>query len=128
MKKYLFIILSFIYLIVTSGFTLNYHYCGGKLKKVSFVSNNEKGCCGNKMKSKGCCKDKHSFFKVKDNHKLGNSVNLSTNNFKIIDEALITTEVFKVSNQSFILQILNCYSPPVVVGKPLYIKNKVILI
>jgi hypothetical protein len=60
MQKFLVIFFSMLYLTVTSGITMNLHYCGGKLKTVSFFSSNEKGCCGSKRKAKDVVKTKPS--------------------------------------------------------------------
>ena len=73
-----------VYFVVSSGFTINRHYCGGKLKTVSLFNQTEKGCCGSKKASKGCCHDSKSFIKVKDVHKSNNSV-LISKQLKIAD-------------------------------------------
>ena len=73
-----------VYFVVSSGFTINRHYCGGKLKTVSLFNQTEKGCCGSKKASKGCCHDSKSFIKVKDVHESNNSV-LISKQIKIAD-------------------------------------------
>jgi hypothetical protein len=70
MKKVFAISLLFLYLVCVSGVRITVHYCGGKLKEVSFFQINEKeGCCGKKMKSRNCCKDKIAVLKINDSHK-----------------------------------------------------------
>jgi hypothetical protein len=66
LKKSFILIFAFLYFIVSSGFIINTHFCGGKLKAVSLFNQTEKGCCGSKKASKGCCHDSKSFIKVKD--------------------------------------------------------------
>lgn len=127
LKKYFIIFFSFFYLLVSSGFTINYHYCGGKLKKVSLVSFNEKGCCGNKKKSKGCCKDKVSFIKIKDNHKANNFIKVPPTNYITVktEPILLFISLLNSCNEK---NITNYHSPPVIYDNPLYLKHQEFLI
>ena len=59
-----------IYGLSSTGMTVNFHYCCGKLKKVDFSSTLE---CGMKIKhsdGKKCCDNKQVDLKVKDHQKL----------------------------------------------------------
>lgn len=60
--------MSFVYLVLSTGFTINAHYCGGNLQSVSFFQV-AKDCnkCGTK-KMKGCCKDISQSFQIDDDH------------------------------------------------------------
>ncbi|MEO6902591.1 MAG: hypothetical protein ABI315_05500 [Bacteroidia bacterium] len=63
------IFISAFYLIATSGLTFNLHYCGSKIKIISFnIEHNEDGCCINKTKNKGYCNDKIVSIKIKCNY------------------------------------------------------------
>lgn len=68
MKKSGIILLTICYFIVTTGFAINIHYCGGKLKEIS-LTQNEDCCCGSRKKAKGCCEEKTVVCKIKDNQK-----------------------------------------------------------
>lgn len=68
MKKSGIILLTICYFIVATGFAINIHYCGGKLKEIS-LTQNEDCCCGPKKKAKGCCEEKTVVCKIKDNQK-----------------------------------------------------------
>lgn len=57
MMKLISAILSFFYLTLTSGAVLSVHYCGGQLKSVDLMANNEICCCGFDNGSSGCCED-----------------------------------------------------------------------
>ena len=60
-RKTLNIIIAFILLISTTGFTISRHYCGNNL--VSVVINSEaKPCCG----LDNCCHNESEYFKVND--------------------------------------------------------------
>jgi len=76
MKKVLVTILAFTYLAVSSGATLNLHYCMGKL--VSWdLSHKQEGKCGTcgmeKVGHKGCCKDEHKTFQIDKDQKTAES-------------------------------------------------------
>lgn len=52
----------------SSGFSINAHYCKGKLQSVSLLFA-KKGCkCGKKKMAKDCCKNKTEIVKIKDNY------------------------------------------------------------
>lgn len=130
MKKCIIIIFSLFYLTLASGITVSLHYCGGKFKSISFfdIGVDESGCCGNKMKSKGCCDEKATFIKVKDNHHSSNTVNIVYNHFKILD-AVLPINIFKFPKESNVAYCtLNYHAPPVLYDNPLYLKHRVLLI
>lgn len=55
--------LALVFLISTSGFTLVYHYCAGKISSVSLTASQQ--CkCGGKHKKSDCCKQKVVTHKV----------------------------------------------------------------
>ncbi len=66
MKKSGIILLTIFYFIVATGFAINIHYCGGKLKDIS-LTQNDGCCCGSKKKAKGCCEEKTVVCKIKNN-------------------------------------------------------------
>jgi hypothetical protein len=128
MKKITIILLTVFYFAVASGITVSLHYCGGKFKEFSlFHSSNEEGCCGSKKKSKGCCNEKTTVIKVKDNHNPSNSVYLANNYDKIICNA-IPLQLITISSISVSYYRLKFHSPPVLYDNPLYLKHKALLI
>lgn len=118
------------YLTLASGITVSLHYCGGKIKSVSFfdIGGEEDGCCGNKMKSKDCCDEKSTFIKVKDNHHSNNNVSITYNHFKTLN-AVLPTNIFEFPKESVLAYFtLNYHAPPVLYDNPLYLKHRVLLI
>lgn len=92
------------------GFTVAFHYCGGKIAQVKVVSGDEKASCGmetcgmeNEQKpfnnsnhlTKNCCKDKLYSVQLKDDylktfiHKL-NLSNTFIASFSIFFEAILS--------------------------------------
>lgn len=128
LKKSLLIVFSFFYFFLASGININLHYCGGKLKDISlFSAANEDGCCGSKKKSKGCCDEKNSYIKVKDNHFPGNSVKTFGIPAKnISDHAFL--QIFYVRNLSILNYSLKYYTPPVLYDDLIYLKYRVLVI
>lgn len=127
MKKFLVIFFSVFYLTSTSGISLNIHYCGGKIKHVSLFNSSEKGCCGKKKMSKKCCKDKVSYFKIKDDQQSNQSAKIISRTSKITPVIL---PVFKFAGYVVCtnIPVLNYHAPPVFYDNPLYLKHRVLLI
>ena len=126
MKKSLIIVIGLCYFFVACGFTINQHYCGGKLKSVSFLKITEEGCCGEMEKSGGCCKTKSTFFKINDNHKL-NVTRLVACKYVLISSILNQESfcLFTTKNSSFNLVYR---PPPVLYSNPIYLRYQVLLI
>ena len=68
MKKFLLGILTIFYFGVSTGATLQVHYCMGKMVDVNFVNKDSSHChkCGmTKMNGKkGCCHDEQKVIKI----------------------------------------------------------------
>lgn len=68
MKKALAILLSVVYLAVTSGVAMTVHYCMGEVAAVG-IGHNESDKCGDcGMENSGCCHDDFKIVKVSDYH------------------------------------------------------------
>lgn len=77
MKKFIVTILAVLYLGVSSGATVNFHYCMGQLIEWGLVSKQSENCskCGmNKTKNTDCCKDQYQKFKVEESQKASQNV------------------------------------------------------
>nr|WP_295867759.1 hypothetical protein [uncultured Chitinophaga sp.] len=71
MKRFFAIFFAFLYTLLTSGFTVNVHYCMGKLASVKLQNVSDKDqCkkCGRPVKSMDCCKNEAKFCKVTTSH------------------------------------------------------------
>lgn len=127
MKIFFSILFSIFYLTSTSGVTINAHYCGGKIKYITFNKSSEKRCCGKKKMSKNCCKDKATYLKIKDNHQSSDLLKSPPPSYKI---TALTLPVFKFNFSIDKLDqlVLNYHAPPVFYDNPLYLKHRVLLI
>lgn len=70
-KKLLLSLITFIYLMMSSGVAMEVHYCMGKKAGVDLYKTSESKCgkCGMKEKKGGCCRDEHKFYKLSTDHK-----------------------------------------------------------
>ena len=68
MKKTLAILLSVVYLAVTSGVAMTVHYCMGEVAAVG-IGHSESDKCGDcGMENSGCCHDDFKIVKISDYH------------------------------------------------------------
>lgn len=70
MKRVSIILLSLFYLVLATGISINFHYCGNKLKNIAILGTNaKKDCCKSKKMKMGCCKEKtFVIYKVNDGY------------------------------------------------------------
>ncbi|WP_460767228.1 HYC_CC_PP family protein [Niabella terrae] len=110
MKRLLIIAILISYSIASFGVSLNYFYCCGKLKTVSFKINTEEKNC--KVKTgKGCCNNKTVTVKLKTDQKSQEQTALHFN--APLSPVILHTENYMVSNiaiNSNITQL--CKRPP----------------
>lgn len=74
LKKLAVIVLLMVYGLSSSGMTIQFHYCCGKLKSIQLSPVSEKKCGmkhSMKMLSKPCCNDKQVELKLKGDQKTG---------------------------------------------------------
>ena len=70
LKKLLVIFLLMVYGLSSSGMTIQFHYCCGKLKSIHLSPVTEKQCgMKHSMFSKPCCNDKQVQFQLKGDQK-----------------------------------------------------------
>ncbi|MBA4198718.1 MAG: hypothetical protein C0459_14310 [Chitinophaga sp.] len=98
------------------------HYCMGKLKTTNVQLTNKKACCCKKADSnKSCCKTKHHFVKLEDNHKA------SYADFKIqLPVTVIESDYFLAEQNNIIKKNQITYSPhapPLLNGQSTYLLN-----
>ena len=129
MKKLFLYLLSFIFIITSSGVMVNMHYCMGKLAgtSMSLVSNTTKKCdkCGmekSKKQGKGCCHDSKKLIKNVVDQNIANSLfnidhqlALLPNSSDFETVSIVVSDNAKQSNYS--------HAPPDQLGVPIYIAD-----
>lgn len=92
MKKAISILLVIVFLFSSSGFSINTHYCNGKIKSINIsFSDNHKSCCGKKKMDKDCCKNKTEIVKINDNYIPAQIIVTSSTDFAYFALAFIRT-------------------------------------
>ncbi|MFC2133038.1 hypothetical protein ACFLTH_00355 [Bacteroidota bacterium] len=122
MRKLLHISFAVIYLLLTTGFTLTFHYCGGEISDISVVrtAGDEDPCgCNGAMCQVSCCKDETVTVKLADYHSP-----VLSQIFKISDYSsteysdTFTTQPFSEHENFYYIIVLADSNPP-----PIYISN-----
>lgn len=127
MKKLGIILFLVCYLFSASGFSINLHYCGGKIKNVSLFHTDEEGCCKGKMKKAGCCKEKNVSVKIKDAQSHQSALQVPDLKFTSLIFIAPPNAVF--ADRIFLSQIIPLnHAPPDLYQAPPYLKNRVLLI
>jgi hypothetical protein len=104
--------LSFWMLVVSTGFSLSFHYCGGKLENWSILNDSsscahhqeeeKKSCCLDEIETKidnSCCKSSEKKILLKEDFNL-NSFNFTFSNFALASTLFIVTNTLQ-TNASF---------------------------
>lgn len=125
-KHLLILFFAGVYLVTSTGVMVNYHFCCGKLKSVSFSVPDS--CCKSGESTKGCCTNVSKYFKVKDKQLAGDQkVEFSPIIAFVPEKAGIFSPIFSVLNPEESVFII--YDPPPLHGKtPLFIKKRHLLI
>ena len=125
-KKLFVTFLAVMYLGVSSGATLHFQYCMGRLVRVSLWHDEDKQChtCGMKRQieqSKKCCTDKHQVLKSAD----ANTVNYSQVSFDVFPAlpAMPVLELFQlpITRNNTPYAVYN--DPPWDSGVALFLRN-----
>jgi len=78
MKRLITLFIALIYLVVSTGFVMNSHYCMGKLSSIELGRSEVKKCiCGmriDRAKKSKCCHSKLDVVKLQEAHKTAPSV------------------------------------------------------
>ena len=73
MKRFITLFIALIYLVMSTGFITNSHYCMGKLSSIELGRSEVKKCiCGMRIdsaKKNKCCHSKIDVVKLEDSHK-----------------------------------------------------------
>jgi hypothetical protein len=116
------------YFLISIRLTVNLHYCGGKIKTVTFVGFQEqKSCCKGKAMKKGCCKDvKLALKKASEDQKQAIAAPFFAHTIEFPVHSIIEVR----SSEHFVpLAILpRVHAPPPQAFPPVFIKNCVFII
>ena len=129
MTKVSTIFFAFFYLMMATGFNVNAHWCGNRIRFVALDSPHEKKCpCGKREMNASCCKDTHAYFKIKDTQKMSSQVVPPSN------ESAKSLRVFAFMKPEELFQqvdafdIANYHAPPFKTKLPAYLTSSVLRI
>lgn len=107
MKRLITLFIALIYLVMSTGFVVNSHYCMGKLSSIELGRPEIKKCiCGmriNYAKKSKCCHSQTEVVKLADAHKLAPSVTTAVYLFGtktpfFYFESIVFNEVYVLDN------------------------------
>jgi hypothetical protein len=119
MKKIFLILLICAYALSTMGVGLKEFYCCGKLKSkfITLTGNSKTDCT-----AEGCCKTKHQFLKLNDNHLAGADIYLPAKHFIALPFYTPAYNLLSFAQQT--AHINGSHAPPVYdKDLPLYLSN-----
>jgi hypothetical protein len=118
LKKLAVILLLMVYGLSSSGMTIQFHYCCGKLKSIQLSPVSEKQCGMKYMpvSKKKCCDDKQVELKLKGDQKTEQA------KFVLFAPDVLQREEFVFNSQPVVARALTpeIFAPPPLVN-PLYI-------
>lgn len=131
MKKFAVSILAVLYLGLSSGATIHFHYCMGRLIGSSLVNNSAASdkCnkCGmpKKENGKSCCKDEFRNLKIEkdQNVNTGNIQSIKLAKTAVVSKFIEYTPLSKHSLSNFIN--ISSNAPPEKSNVPVYLRNRV---
>lgn len=128
MKKLLTICFAVLYTLITSGFTVNMHYCMGELASVNLHDTHNDSCpkCGMDVKG-DCCKDEAKFVKLDNSHQAAKAfVDFSGNTISLAP--VVMQPVWLTPVTETIILSPRTHGPPITPSVPLYMSNCIFLI
>lgn len=118
MKKLLHISFAIFYLVLTTGFTLTVHYCGGEISDVSVARSAEvEDPCGS-MCETSCCKDESIIVKLTDYHAPAQSQIIKISDYASEDYSNIFAAQLLSERENFypLVFIVNSNPPPIYIS------------
>ena len=129
MKRFVFTILSALYLVTASGATVQLHYCMGELESWSLGQKEQKVCgkCGmekNRVEHDDCCKDEYKQMKLNIDQRMNLTSTTCVTFFEIILSSPFPFEyVQKLQGQNQPASY-HSNSPPQSCIIPVYLRNE----
>lgn len=119
MKRLTVLLLLIVYGFSSSGMTLHFHYCCGKLDKIELSPAKEMKCgMQHKAEKKSCCDSKQLELKVKSDYKAEAAAKLIIPSFS----AAKSFTDFAVTQPRYGKQLIpQVFAPPPLYQNPLYI-------
>jgi hypothetical protein len=120
---------AILYTLITSGFSVNAHYCMGELASVDLHDTSKEPCpkCGMPLKG-DCCKDEAKFFKMDDSHQAAKAFAGMTESWTAVPVAIQPGWLQPVLNAPVLKTWAPVHAPPLIAALPLYKQHCIFLI
>lgn len=128
MKRFLTYCLVVFYVIISAHVTVNVHFCGGKLKYVSFLSSGDPVSCCKKPMKPDCCKNVKVCFKKGSEDQPVDKIILPEKQIAFQATSVIIAQETVVSFPSEKKCVLLLEPPPPDAFPPIFIRNCVFTI
>lgn len=129
MKKAIAILSFICYFTVTSGVTINFHYCMKKLASVRLFETKARECgvCGmdtHEFELNGCCRDEVKIVKLVQDQ---NSIALAGYELPVLEAMPAMHSGFIVAHTEYfpVQTHFHNHSPPLLSGQDIYLRNNV---
>lgn len=119
MKYFNSILISFIYILVSSGASVNLHYCGGVLEGIQINTESQSCCCGIVDVSSSCCDYEELILDMDVDENVAS--NLSIKIFSKIIFSSSSAEVFRT--EQIEEEPLLVYNIPPPKSEPIWLLN-----
>lgn len=118
-----------LYTLITSGFSVNLHYCMGELASVELHDTHEEGCSKCGMPVKGdCCKDEARFVKMDNTHQAAQAFAGLTAAMTALPLAPQPVWLQPVCTATVLHVWAPLHAPPLIPATPLYVHHCIFLV
>jgi len=120
MKRFVSIILSFLYISLSTSAAVSIHYCGGELESITINSHTEGCCCVYSEMSSDCCKDESLILKLDTDQTINVVQNILPEQIIILS---ILTNQFELLKDNGIELVCDNYFVPPPKLQPIWLMN-----
>lgn len=129
MKKMLTICFAVLYTLITSGFTVNVHYCMGELASIDLHESHDEGCSKCGMPVKGdCCQDEAKWLKVDDSQMAAKAFAGLSQSITAVPVTLQPAWLQSAIVQPVLQTWAPLHAPPLIPAVPLFTRHCTFLI
>ncbi len=121
MKKFVSVIISIIYLSLSTDAMVTLHYCGGELESIKLNSETQTCCCGIDWMSTTCCENEWFILDIDIDENIAFSSDISFKNFSNVVYSNLTLDIF--IEEDFEDEQLTKYNLPPPKPQPTWLMN-----
>ncbi len=112
MRKLTSILVSIVYLVLSTGLVVNLHYCQGEIESVSIIAKNSTCCCAAMDFDDGCCHNEQLLIQLDSDQQVVSSSVQFSEVFKFIEIEANEEQFHLKANTENEVYICRDLSPP----------------